>query len=807
MSNVTFEKDVVSDPSLKKMTPRVSRLYEVLKTRMEKGQKRWGQHVSIFEQGSEADLPIEIRHSLSFEKALLEMPVEIEKDDLIVGNTLENGVVVRVSLPWFLTDEEYKDICYNGAEHVGKLSHKTPYYRRLLEIGIAGIIERVDEKISVLKEHPVENAKKLNFFESIKRELNAVVAFAHRYADIAERQYAIETDTGRKAELERIAAICRRVPEFPPRTFWEAVQSFWFVQYLLFTTGTNIACGRIDQFLYPYLKDDLEYRRISLDEAQEIIDCLWLRFNDRAQICRDNFYNEIASSKREIITSNRKREVPAESCVVDESISNSWVWQAGHRNRFSFLDDAADAVNHFGQNILLSGIRPDGEDGTNELTYICLNSLEKFSLTSPVVTVRLHRDSPPELVHRSAEVLKNGGGMPYIDNDDIIIPAYTDLGVPVEDARDYANSNCWETMIQGKSDQELVRGINFLLYLELALNRGYSIMHREKLGPDTGDPGDFSSIDDVMEAWRGQLDYQIESAVEFFGKGVREDTLEHSSHGRYCYNPFLSALILDSIEKEKDVIHSGARYVIWHLMAEAVADTANALAVIKKLVFEEKEIAIDQLLDALKNDWKGYENLRRKFLARVPKFANDDDYVDSIARDLMDAYIDTSRHHAKRYPEVIFPCSVGTYSWYAMIGKEVSTTPDGRHKGDPVAANFSPVPGTDLSGPTAAINSYVKMRVGELAGGAPIDLKFSKTTLKGDEGTRRLAGLIQAFIVQGGNMMTLTVTDVEELKRAMAEPDKYRHLRVRMGGWSAYFVMLGKEQQRVHIERVEHGLA
>ena len=185
MSNVTFEKDVVSDPSLKKMTPRVSRLYEVLKTRMEKGQKRWGQHVSIFEQGSEADLPIEIRHSLSFEKALLEMPVEIEKDDLIVGNTLENGVVVRVSLPWFLTDEEYKDICYNGAEHVGKLSHKTPYYRRLLEIGIAGIIERVDEKISVLKEHPVENAKKLNFFESIKRELNAVVAFAHRYADIA----------------------------------------------------------------------------------------------------------------------------------------------------------------------------------------------------------------------------------------------------------------------------------------------------------------------------------------------------------------------------------------------------------------------------------------------------------------------------------------------------------------------------------------------------------------------------------------------------------------------------------------------
>ncbi|MBN2188656.1 MAG: hypothetical protein JW699_04320, partial [Chitinispirillaceae bacterium] len=528
---------------------------------------------------------------------------------------------------------------------------------------------------------------------------------------------------------------------------------------------------------------------------------------DRAQICRDKFYDDLVSAKREIITSARKREEKGGTKEVDESLANSWIWQAGHRTRFSFLEDAADAVNHFGLNLLLSGIRPDGEDGTNELTYLCLNSLEKFSLTSPVVTVRLHKDSPAELVRRSAEVIKNGGGMPFIDNDEAIIPAYTDLGVPIEDARDYANSNCWETMIQGKSDQELVRGINFLLYLELALNRGYSIVHREKMGPDTGDPKAFSSFEDLMEAWRRQLDHQIEAAVEFIGKGVREDTLEHSNHGRYCYNPLLSALVLDCIENEKDVIHSGARYVIWHLMAEAVADTANALAVIKRLVFDLKETDIDTLLAALKADWKGYENLRRKLVARVPKFANDEEFTDAIARDLMDAYIDSSRRHAKRYPEVIFPCSVGTYSWYAMIGKEVSATPDGRFKGDPVAANFSPVPGTDLSGPTAAINSYLKMRVGELAGGAPIDLKFSKSTLKGEDGTRRLAGLIQAFIEQGGNMLTLTVTDVEELKSAMAQPDKYRHLRVRMGGWSAYFVMLGKEQQRVHIERVEHGLA
>jgi formate C-acetyltransferase len=215
---------------------------------------------------------------------------------------------------------------------------------------------------------------------------------------------------------------------------------------------------------------------------------------------------------------------------------------------------------------------------------------------------------------------------------------------------------------------------------------------------------------------------------------------------------------------------------------------------------------MDEILAALGADWEGHEDLRRRLIARAPKYANDKDDADDIGREMMAYFVDRTRFHAARHPAVIFPCSVGTFSWYAMIGKEVGATPDGRHDGEAIAANFSPVPGADMSGPTAAINSYLKMPVAALAAGAPLDLRLSAGGLQGDAGTQRLAGLLSAFVALGGNMLTLTVTDVEELKRAMQEPEKYRHLRVRMGGWSAYFVMLGEEQQRLHIKRVEHGL-
>lgn len=800
-------QDVSRNAALRQRSPRVERLYALLQERMTQRQGTWGGDLTVLDEPGVAQLPLVLRRARSFEKTLQEMPIAIEDDDLIVGNTVLDGAIVRTALPRYVTDGERAEAGKSDSEIETGLSHKAPYYRDVLEKGLAGIIADIDRKLREVGARPpsVERDEKLSLFRAMRQECSAVITLAHRYAALADSLAATAVSPQRRDELLRVAQVCRWVPEHPARTFHEAVQSFWTVHYAFFSTQSLLSCGRLDQFLYPYLAADLEAGRLSIEDAQELVDCLWLRFNDRAQICRENFYDFAVARNRNLRGGNG----PSGTSFTSGTVSGQTVprrWRAGHRKRFFFAEDAADAINHWGQNLLLSGITPEGGDGTNEITYLCLNALEKFALTSPVVTVRLHAGSPEELVRRCAEVLKNGGGMPFINNDDVIVQAYVDLGVPIEDARDYANSNCWETLIQGKSDQELVRGINFLLYLELALNRGFSRMHGEQLGPDTGDPRRFGSFDDLMNAWRAQLDHQLKLAIDHIGSGVVNGTLEHSGHGKYCYNPLLSALVLDCIERERDVTRRGGRYTIWHLMGEAVANTIDAMAAIKKLVFEEKSISMDDLLDALDADWEGHEDLRRCIIARAPKFANDNDYADDIGREMMDYFVQRSRHHAARYPQVIFPCSVGTFSWYVMIGKEVAATPDGRRAGEPVAGNLSPVPGADLSGPTSAINSYVKMRVGDLATGAPLDLRLSKSSLKGEEGTTRLAALIRTFIDLGGNMVTFTVTDVEELKAAMVEPDKYRHLRVRMGGWTAYFVMLGEEQQRLHIKRVEHGL-
>ncbi len=790
------------DPALRKKTPRVEHLYALLQERMTRPQGTWGEGMTVLDDPKLADAPLVVRRARAFEKALLEMPIAIDDENLIVGNNARDGVIVRTQLPAYATAAEYDRAADEGASISAHLGHKTPYYPILLKGGLSSMIADIDAKLAEIGARPpaTERDEKLALFEAMRIECLAVIALAHRYADLAESLAGQIEDATRRDELLTIAGICRHVPESGPRSLHEAVQAFWLAHYAFFSTGTAISCGRFDQYLHPFLEADLNADTVTLAQAQELIDCVWLRFNDRGQIVRENFFVE--DDRPESVRANGAARTAKSATVANKGPKD---WVAGHRMRFNFATDAADAINHFGQNILLGGIRPSGSDGTNELTYLCLNSLEKFALTSPVVTARLHKESPPELVDRIAEALKAGSGMPYVNNDDAIVPAYADLGVTVEDSRDYANSNCWETMIEGRSDQELIRGMNFLLFLELALGRGRSLVHGQ-MGPDTGDPRDFATFDDLMAAWKRQTDWQLKQGIDLIGEGVESGTLEHSNHGKYSYNPFLSALTLDCVANERDVIRGGARYTIWHVMGEGAANAFDSMAAIKKVVYDDESVTMDELLGALENDWEGAENLRRRLVARAPKFANDDDAADSIGREMMDYLLARSRHHAARHPSVIFPCSVGTFSWYAMIGREVAATADGRRNGEPIAANFSPAPGTDVSGPTAAINSYLKMPVGPLAAGAPLDLRLSSSGLQDDAGTQRLAGLITAFVVGGGNMLTLTVTDVEELKRAMEKPEEYRHLRVRMGGWSAYFVMLSREQQLLHIRRVEHGL-
>ena len=764
-----------------KWSARIQRLHTTLQDSMLRKQDVW-RPASVAEDPALVGLPLVLRRAHAFAAVLAGMPIEIDDDELIVGRTARGGMIVRTVLPEYATPEEHARARDEGQGITASLAHKTPDYDTLMRTGLRGILDDIAAKVAEIGARPEspERTEKLLFMESMQIELEAVIGLAHRFAALAEAKALLTDRPERAAELRRIAAVCRRVPEHAPRTFHEAVQSLWFVHYSFFSTRTGLALGRLDQYLWPSLQSDLAAGRTTLDQARELVYCLWLKFNDRAQINRDNY---------------------------DAASYQDQPWDAGYRKRTILGSDRADAINHFGQNILLGGVRPDGQDGTNDLTWICLDALEEFEFTSPVVTVRLHRGSPPALVRRCSEVLKSGGGMPHINNDDAIIAGYERIGIPTEDARDYANSNCWETTIAGKADQEIIRGINFLLVLEWALNRGVTRRRNTLEGIDTGDPTRFVSFADLMGAWKAQLDTLISRNIDYIGSRYYTGELYHSGHGRYAYNPLLSALIRDCVANETDAIRGGARYVTWIVMAEAVANCTDAMAAIKRLVYDTKTVSMETVLDALAKNWVGYEDLRQQMIARAPKFANDDEYADSIAREMMEYFVERTKFHAQRYhPKVLFPTGVGTFSWYASVGLEVGASCDGRHAYEPVAGNCSPTFGMDLNGPTSAIKSYSKLPTFDLPGGAPMDLRFSGNQLRGEAGTDRLAAFLRAFIALGGTMMTITVTDVEMLKAAMVEPMKYRGLRVRMGGWSAYFIALSREQQLLHIAKVEHGL-
>ena len=774
---------------LREKNPRVQALYDRLSVRLTKRQKVWGSKLSILTPESEKLSPM-FRRVVAFEKVMNEMPIGIEAGDLIAGISLDDGIVIRCVMPTYRKSDEKGEVTV-------AMTHKTPDYATLLEKGFSGIADDINKKLKELESSSSpDKQQSVDLLNAMKREGTAVVAMANRFATLAEEMAEACEDSTQKDELLEMAAVCRRVPEFPARTLREAIQSFWVVNYAFYQTETNISNGLLDRVFNPYFEKDYNSGVISLEQAQELIDCLCLRMNDRGQILPDNY-------------------------VVDDDedgLFDGWHTKAGrvkrdkdifiyghNRRRVSVASDQADAINHWGQNVLIGGLGQGRKDQTSVLTYLFLNSFEKLKLSSPVLTVRCHKDSPTEYINRAAECLKTGGGMPYINNDDIIISAYERLGVPYEDACEYANSNCWETLLQGMSNQEMIRGINHLLMVELVLNRGKTMIYGGQAGPDTGDPTKFKSFEEFKEAWRIQLDYMLELTIKEAGNMILND----GTHGKQTYCPLMSSIMKDCIETATDMCHGGARYIIWHVLGEAVSNAADAMTAIKRLVFDEKRYTMEQIVEILKSDFATPEgeSLRLRALMRYPKFGNDNDEVDELAAWQIDHFNTLIEKYSAQFrPKIIFPPCIATFSWIISIGKEIAASLDGRRNSEPISANMSPVPGSDVSGPTAAINSYLKLDTSPMAAGAAIDLRISSNGLEGDEGTYRLVGLIKTFLEQGGNMLTMTITSIDELHAAIAEPDKYRNLRVRMGGWSAYFVLLGEEHQKIHLSRVEHGL-
>ena len=724
--------------------------------------------------------PLAGRKAQAIALKLAHMPTDLWRGQLFAGSmTLEDPRVhAEWGFPDYTTEEERARAAARGLSIHSVFGHIVPDYPMLLRKGLRGIRAQAETEL-----RNAESADERAFLQSVVIALGAVAHYAVRLAGGCEAEAASEDDPARAAELRQMAANLRQSPVGPAQTFWQALQSVWLVHMIFHSTMDGNAMGRLDQYAWPYLRDDLEAGRLDSEEAAELVDCFCLKFNERAQTLEEQ--RPEAREPEETDPAHRTRHYTSSQIGT-------------HR-------DSVDATNHWLQNIVVGGITPHGEDGTNPLTYLLLDSYRRNQMTNPLLTVRLHRDSPEELLRFTSEVLKDGGGMPALFNDEALIPALERIGIPESDARDYTNDGCWEIIIPGRTDFRFQR-LSMMLCLEWALNRGRSrakVASRARVasrfdgarqGVDTGDPRLFASYEQVWEAFLLQMDAMAGRVVRNVVETINERSI-------IAPVPLLSALIDGCITKRRDLTAGGAKHRTFGMLGESAAHAIDSLTAIKTVIFEQRRATMAGLCDALDNDFEGSAALRRALLD-APKYGNDDDRADAVGREMIEAFAHTvAKHAAAHQAEVKFPCGVGTFSWYVGIGEGLGASPDGRLAGEPVSSNFSPALGRDMQGIPGAILSYGKMDHEELPAGGPLDLRIARRLVEGDEGTSRMVALLRSFVDTGGTMMTLTVADTEELRAAQREPEKYRSLRVRMGGWCAYFTMLSREQQEHHLRR------
>jgi pyruvate-formate lyase len=718
--------------------------------------------------------PLAVRKARAIALKLSQMPTDLWDGQLIAGSmTLEHPRLhAEWGFPDYTTETERAEARQRGLSIHSIFGHIVPDYPRLLRKGLRGIIAEVEAQ-----RPDAETAEENAFLDSVVVAVEAVMDYAERLAARCEAEanaLAGRSECGtRAAELRQMAANLRQVPSGQAQTFWQALQSVWLLHMIFHCTMNGNALGRLDQYVWPYLRADLEARRIDIDGAGELVDCFCLKFNERAKTTEDQ--RPEAREPEQVDPTRRTRHYTSS--------------QIGTRR------DGLDATNHWLQNIVIGGLTPDGADGTNPLTFLLLEGYRRNKMTNPLVTARVHRESPDELIRHVCEVLKDGGGMPAMFNDEALIPALERLGIPSPDAHDYTNDGCWEVIIPGRTNFVFQR-LSLMLCLEWALNRGRSRLDGAQQGIDTGDPGGFSSFDGVWQAFLTQLDAMI-------GRVVRRVVESIDDRSTIAPVPLLSALIDGAIESRRDMTAGGSKFRTFGMLAESAAYAIDSLTAIKTMIFEEKQASMADLCDALDANFEGYAHLRKKLMT-APKYGNDNEQADCVGRDVIDAFTAIVARHAEAHKSLVrFPCGVATFSWYIGIGEGLGASPDGRLSGEPVSSNFSPALGRDLEGIPSAILSYSKMHHDKLPAGGPLDLRLARKLVEGDEGIERMAALVRSFVDTGGSMMTLTVVDTEELRAAQREPENYRSLRVRMGGWCAYFTMLSREQQDHHIRRQE----
>lgn len=759
--------------------------------------KKWyfdGESILINEEIKKE--PLVIRKAKAIEFVAENLPIYIKRDELIVGNPNQSSVGFGIVFPIYSTKEELKKAKHFSLDQNSVWGHHPPRWDEIINKGLAVIKEEINKAIQEEYLKLEIRQEVLNEYRAMIISLDAVIKFAHKYAELALKESLKEIDTVRRRELFKIYQVCCRVPEFPATTYQEALQSYWFTYCILSSCGEFIPLARGDQYLYPFFKKDLEARRITKEYAIDLTGCFLVKFNERILTNMKDWENHYTPG---LFSQGLIPEDTAAAKVTGSwSESRCLMWQSDQ-------DINSDANYNYGQsgndwlmNFILAGLKPDGTDGTNELSYLIIDLMHDMELIMPTLAARIHKNTPKKFLRKIAEVLRFGQGEPIIYNDEAIIPGFVNFGIPIEEANNYSNDGCWETIIPGKSYFTLVHVEN-LQCLEWVLTRGKSLMRDNIIeGLDTGDPTKFESWNEFYEAYKKQVDERID-----FSCNRRLENLGLSSI--IAPDPLISALIDDCIEKGKDVTEDGAKYIFHVILITGLSHTVDSLAVIKKLVFEEKSVKMEELICAIKDNWKGFERLRAKVRNRVPKFGNDISYVDEIAVKLLKDFEERVEYWNIKQNKIMFPCGIGTFENYAVLGRRVGASMDGRFAKDALSPNYSPSLGCDINGPTAIFNSIVKPELLKYYCGCPVTIAVNSNEFEGEAGIDRMAGLIKSFCDLGGVILSINSCSTDVLRDAQKNPEKHKSLRIRLGGLSAYFISLAPEQQENIIRRFQKG--
>ena len=635
--------------------------------------------------------------------------------------------------------------------------HIVPDFEKALKVGLRGIINEAAKARDKVDITVFGGYDKRDFLDSIVILNEAVIDFAHRFSGLAAELAEKETDEKRKKELLTIAKNCKNVPENSPETFWEAVQLVWFIHLVIQieSNGHSASLGRTDQYLYEfYKKDVMTDKTIERDFAKELLQCLWVKLYT----------------------------------VIKVRPTSHSGYGAGYPTY---------------QNVTIGGSNYDGSDACNELTYLILESVAENKMTQPNLAVRFHSNSPEKFIRESAGVAATGYGMPAMHTDEIIIPALLNKGVEFKDAYNYTMVGCVEVAVPGKWGYRCtgMTFLNFIKIVELVINDGHDPRTGMTLYQGNGTLLDFENFDDLWKSWEKNIAYYTRLSVAL---DVLADTHLEEFPDILC-----SSLIDSCIERGKTAKEGGAKYDIIAGLQVGLSNAANAMYALKKTVFEDKILTKEEVFEALKNNFEGIEGERiRNILLNVPKYGNDIDEIDRFAVKTYEPYIEEiAKYKNTRYGRGPvnggYGLSTSGISSNVPMGTVTGATPDGRYAYTPAAEGASPTQGTDVKGPTAVLNSIVKLPTLLITGGQLLNQKYSPDLVKSEDQFEKFVGIIKTFINLKGWHIQFNIISRDTLQAAKEDPEKYRDIVVRVAGYCAQFVTLDPVTQEDIIARTE----